>query len=124
VRDGQLGQSALFRRYINANFAAIQAALGFTDDELRQLARNGFTSAYLSEANICLSSTDTGRSPQCLIQSGSSIRCASQGARTTRRPFLAALLEKAVNKGSRPALETITALVMDKRADKMKSGVA
>jgi adenosine deaminase len=38
-----------FGGYINANFAAIQAALGFSDDELRQLARNGFTSAYLSE---------------------------------------------------------------------------
>jgi adenosine deaminase len=38
-----------FGGYINANFAAIQAALGFTDDELWQLARNGFTSAYLSE---------------------------------------------------------------------------
>jgi len=38
-----------FGGYINANFAAIQAALGFTDDELWQLARNSFTSAYLSE---------------------------------------------------------------------------
>jgi adenine deaminase len=38
-----------FGGYINANFAAIQTALGFTDDELWQLARNGFTSAYLSE---------------------------------------------------------------------------
>jgi adenine deaminase len=37
-----------FGGYINANFAAIQAALGFTDDELWQVARNGFTSAYLS----------------------------------------------------------------------------
>ena len=37
-----------FGGYINENFAAIQAALGFTDDELWQLARNGFTSAYLS----------------------------------------------------------------------------
>ncbi len=38
-----------FGGYINANFAAIQAALGFTDDELWQLTRNGFTSAYLSD---------------------------------------------------------------------------
>ena len=37
-----------FGGYINENFAAIQAALGFTNDELWQLARNGFTSAYLS----------------------------------------------------------------------------
>ena len=35
-----------FGGYINENYAAIQAALGFTDDELWQLARNGFTSAY------------------------------------------------------------------------------
>jgi adenine deaminase len=38
-----------FGGYINDNFAAIQAALGFTDAELWQLARNGFTSAYLSD---------------------------------------------------------------------------
>jgi len=38
-----------FGGYINENFAAIQAELGFTDDELWQLARNGFTSAYLSD---------------------------------------------------------------------------
>jgi adenine deaminase len=38
-----------FGGYINANFAAIQAALGFTDDELWKLARNGLTAAYLLE---------------------------------------------------------------------------
>jgi adenosine deaminase len=38
-----------FGGYINENFAAVQAALGFSDDELWQLARNGFTSAYLSD---------------------------------------------------------------------------
>jgi adenosine deaminase len=38
-----------FGGYINENFAAIQAALGFSDDELWQLARNGFTSAFLSD---------------------------------------------------------------------------
>ena len=38
-----------FGGYINQNFAAIQAALGFSDDELWQLARNGFTSAFLSD---------------------------------------------------------------------------
>jgi adenosine deaminase len=38
-----------FGGYINANFAAIQDALGFRDDELWQLARNGFTSAFMSE---------------------------------------------------------------------------
>lgn len=38
-----------FGGYINENFAAIQQALGFSDDELWQLARNGFTSAFISE---------------------------------------------------------------------------
>ena len=39
-----------FGGYLNQNFAAIQQALGFTDAELWQLARNGFASAFLSEA--------------------------------------------------------------------------
>ena len=38
-----------FGGYINENFAAIQEALGFSDDELWRLARNGFTSAFLSD---------------------------------------------------------------------------
>jgi adenosine deaminase len=38
-----------FGGYINENFAAIQEALGFADAELWQLARNGFTSAFLSD---------------------------------------------------------------------------
>jgi adenosine deaminase len=38
-----------FGGYINENFAAIADALGFSDQELWQLARNGFTSAFLSE---------------------------------------------------------------------------
>jgi adenosine deaminase len=32
-----------------SNFAAIRDALGFSNDELCQLARNGFTSAFLSD---------------------------------------------------------------------------
>jgi adenine deaminase len=42
-----------FGGYINENFAAIQDALGFSDDELWQLARNGFTSAFLSNEVRC-----------------------------------------------------------------------
>jgi adenine deaminase len=38
-----------FGGYVNENFAAIQEALGFSDDELWQLARNGFTSAFMSD---------------------------------------------------------------------------
>lgn len=38
-----------FGGYINANFAAIQDALNFSDAELWQLARNGFTSAFMPE---------------------------------------------------------------------------
>jgi adenosine deaminase len=38
-----------FGGYINVNYAAIQAALGLTDAELWQMARNSFSSAYLSE---------------------------------------------------------------------------
>jgi adenine deaminase len=37
-----------FGGYINANFAAIQSALGLSDDVLWQMARNSFTSAFLS----------------------------------------------------------------------------
>ena len=39
-----------FGGYMNENFAAIQQALGFTDAELWHLARNGFTSAFMSES--------------------------------------------------------------------------
>lgn len=38
-----------FGGYINANFAAIQASLGLADKDLWQMARNGFTSAFISE---------------------------------------------------------------------------
>jgi adenosine deaminase len=41
-----------FGGYINENFAAIAEALGFSDKELWQLARNGFTSAFLSD-DLC-----------------------------------------------------------------------
>jgi adenine deaminase len=37
-----------FGGYVNKNYAAIQAALGFTDEDLWQMARNSFTSAYMS----------------------------------------------------------------------------
>ncbi len=40
-----------FGGYVNDNFAAIQEALGFTDLELWQLARNSFTSAFIGEAD-------------------------------------------------------------------------
>jgi adenosine deaminase len=52
-----------FGGYINANFAAIQEALGFTDDELWQLARNSFTSAYMSDdlRSKCLAELDRYR---------------------------------------------------------------
>jgi adenine deaminase len=38
-----------FGGYINKNYAAIQAALGITDEDLWQMARNSFTGAYMSE---------------------------------------------------------------------------
>jgi len=38
-----------FGGYINKNYAAIQAALGVTDEELWQMTRNSFTGAYMSE---------------------------------------------------------------------------
>jgi adenosine deaminase len=38
-----------FGGYVNENYAAIQAAHDFSDDELRHLARNSFNSAFLSE---------------------------------------------------------------------------
>ena len=38
-----------FGGYINKNYTAIQAALGVTDEDLWQMARNSFTSAYMSE---------------------------------------------------------------------------
>jgi adenosine deaminase len=38
-----------FGGYINKNYAAIQAALGVTDEDLWQMARNSFTSAYMPE---------------------------------------------------------------------------
>jgi adenosine deaminase len=37
-----------FGGYVNANYAAIQAALGLSDGDLWQMARNSFTAAYLS----------------------------------------------------------------------------
>lgn len=42
---------AYFGGYMNENFAAIQQALGFSDAELWQLARNGFTSAFMAESD-------------------------------------------------------------------------
>ena len=55
-----------FGGYINENFAAIQAALGFTDAELWQMARNAFTSAYLSDElrNGYLAELDRYRPPR------------------------------------------------------------
>jgi adenosine deaminase len=38
-----------FGGYVDESFAAIQEALGFSDDELWQLPRNGLASAYLSD---------------------------------------------------------------------------
>jgi adenosine deaminase len=38
-----------FGGYINANFAAIQTTLGLSDHDLWQMARNGFTSAFITE---------------------------------------------------------------------------
>ena len=38
-----------FGGYINQNYAAIQAALGLGDDDLWQMARNSFASAFMSE---------------------------------------------------------------------------
>jgi adenosine deaminase len=38
-----------FGAHINRNFAAIQAALGLADEDLWQMARNSFTSAFMSE---------------------------------------------------------------------------
>jgi adenosine deaminase len=38
-----------FGGYVNENYAAIQAAHGFTDDELRRMARNSFTAAFLAD---------------------------------------------------------------------------
>jgi adenosine deaminase len=38
-----------FGGYINANYAAVQGALGLSDRELWQMARNGFTSAFLND---------------------------------------------------------------------------
>jgi adenosine deaminase len=38
-----------FGGYVNANYAAIKAALGLSDDDLWQMARNSFTAAYLSD---------------------------------------------------------------------------
>lgn len=37
-----------FGGYLNENFAAIQTALGLSDADLWQMARNSFTSAFLS----------------------------------------------------------------------------
>lgn len=42
---------AYFGGYVNENFAAIQQALGFSDAELWQLARNGFMSAFCTTAD-------------------------------------------------------------------------
>jgi adenosine deaminase len=38
-----------FGGYINQNYAAIQAALGLSDEDLWQMARNSFTSAFMPE---------------------------------------------------------------------------
>lgn len=38
-----------FGGYVNENYAAIQAALGFNDDELRRMARNSFDAAFVTE---------------------------------------------------------------------------
>jgi adenosine deaminase len=38
-----------FGGYINKNYSAIQAALGLGDEDLWQMARNSFTSAFMSE---------------------------------------------------------------------------
>ena len=38
-----------FGGYINANFAAIQDALAMTDQDLWQMARNGFASGFMAE---------------------------------------------------------------------------
>jgi len=38
-----------FGGYINANFAAIQTTLGFSDAALWQMARNSFTSAFIAD---------------------------------------------------------------------------
>jgi adenine deaminase len=38
-----------FGGYINRNYAAIQVALGLSDDDLWQMARNSFTSAFMSD---------------------------------------------------------------------------
>ncbi len=39
-----------FGGYINANFAASQAALGLSDAALWQMARNAFVSAFIDDA--------------------------------------------------------------------------
>jgi adenosine deaminase len=38
-----------FGGYVNENYAAIQAAHGFSDDELRHMAHNSFTAAFVAE---------------------------------------------------------------------------
>ena len=52
-----------FGGYINANYAAIKAALGLTDEDLWQMARNSFVAAYLSDElrSRCLSELDGHR---------------------------------------------------------------
>jgi len=39
---------AYFGGYVNDNYAAIQTALGFSNEDLWQMARNSFTGAYMS----------------------------------------------------------------------------
>jgi adenine deaminase len=41
---------AYFGGYVNENYAAVQEALGLTQRELVQLARNSFNAAFLTEA--------------------------------------------------------------------------
>ena len=41
---------AYFGGYVNENYAAMQDALGFSDEALWQLARNGFASGFMSDA--------------------------------------------------------------------------
>jgi len=40
-----------FGGYVNENFAAVQEGLGFSDENLAQLARNSFEAAFLPHAD-------------------------------------------------------------------------
>lgn len=41
---------AYFGGYADANYAAVREGLGFTDDQLRTLAANSFSSSFLDDA--------------------------------------------------------------------------